>query len=300
VQVNRRGLVAVVAFATLGATTGAAVAQTAPGVIDVRSGGKGRFDTVITDPGGPGGSTVGGAVKKTSGKTSGAGPPVVRFEDGSYSVGGDVGVGCFIERAPELDQPGPPVREAYRRSCDEGTLAAGTGQVIYRAPGSPPPVQVTPAQLAQRAASTLQLPDPQVDLSPSPDIVAYQLVNLPTWWAGENWAPQTQRTQLGPVWAEVTATPVSTRFDGGDGSAPVTCNRRGVKWRSGLPEELPQACRFTYQRANEQVTATISVTWRVTWVGSGGTGGTLPVQTTSSDQPLTVYERQAVVTSGRG
>ena len=36
------------------------------------------------------------------------------------------------------------------------------------------------------------------------------------------------------------------------------------------------------------------MTWRVTWVGSGGTGGELPLMTTETDIPLTVYERQAI------
>ncbi len=289
-------VVLVLLGAGVGLPTGAAAAGPGDPVVTPGAGGKSnQIITVITDPGAPGGSSTDGVPgKKTSGggkKTSGkknsgaASPPAVGFEDGSYSLGG-----CYIE--PQFVDP----------QCDAGPVPANTGPVIPPAPGSPPPppVQVTPAQLAQQAVGELQLPDPQVDLSPSPDIVAYQLVNLPTWWVVENWAPRTQRTQLGPVFAEVTATPVSTRFDGGDGSAPVTCNRAGVKWRSGLPEELPQACRFTYQRSNEQVTATISMTWRVTWVGSGGTGGTLPPLTTSSDQPLTVYERQAVVTYGRG
>jgi len=285
--VNRCCVVAVLAAAALGATTGVAVAQTVPNLIDVRGGGDGIIDTSIVG-GGAAGASKGGT--KLVGSGSGGG-----------GSGGDSDAPvCEFVRLPTSDDPGPPPRKAYVRTCTSSEVNGTLPQIVMLLDAGVLPPQVTPDQLAQRALNQLQLPDPQVDLSPNPDIVAYQLVNLPTWWAVENWAPQTQRTQVGPVFAEVTATPVSTRFDGGDGSAPVTCNRRGVKWRSGLPEELPQACRFTYQRANEQVTATISMTWRVTWVGSGGTGGTLPPLTTSSDQPLTVYERQAVVTSGRG
>lgn len=285
----RIGLAAVATLvtATLVATAAPSLAQTSPQppLIDVR-GGNGTVSTEVGQGGSPGRSK--GGTKLVGGGSGGGGG------------GAEVPDPCRYTRLPESDDPGPPAKEAYVRTCMSSEVNGTLPEIVMLLEAGVLPPQVTPEQLAQRALNALQLPDPQVDLSPSPDIVAYQLVNLPTWWAVENWAPQTQRTQLGPVFAEVTATPVSTRFDGGDGSAPVTCNRRGVKWRSGLPEELPQACRFTYQRANEQVAATISMTWRVTWVGSGGTGGTLPPQTTSSKQPLTVYERQAVVTSGRG
>lgn len=297
-----RAQVLVVAFllgAGVGLPNGAAAAG--PGDPVVTGGKRGTVKTVITNPGAPGSSTGGVPAKKT-GTTGGGGvaPPVVRFDDGSYSVGGDVGVGCFIERAPELDQPGPPVREAYRRSCDEGTLAAGTGQIIYRGAGSPPPVQVTPAQLAQQAVGELQLPDPVASLSPDPATHPYQLVQLPTWFAVDDWAPRTQRTELGPVFAEVTARPVSTVFDGGDGSEAARCPRQGVQWQASLPEDYAASCQFTYRRATERTTATISIVWEITWTGSGGTGGVLPDIVTSSSQDLTVYERQVLVTYGRG
>jgi hypothetical protein len=44
----------------------------------------------------------------------------------------------------------------------------------------------------------------------------------------------------------------------------------------------------------------VSVIWEISWVGSGGAGGTLPSMTTSSTVPIGVIERQAIVTGGRG
>ena len=52
---------------------------------------------------------------------------------------------------------------------------------------------------------------------------ANPIPDLATWWWVDPaaWQPLRQRTQAGPVWAEVTATPVSTTWDAGDGSAVV-------------------------------------------------------------------------------
>jgi hypothetical protein len=45
---------------------------------------------------------------------------------------------------------------------------------------------------------------------------------------------------------------------------------------------------------------TVTTTWSVSWVGSGGAAGTLPVISRSRTFPLRVAERQAVVTGGSG
>lgn len=163
-------------------------------------------------------------------------------------------------------------------------------------PGGPPAVVVTPEQLAQEARNLLDLPVPEVGVNP-PD---YLLVQLPTWWWLENPEPITQRTELGPVWAEVTATPVSSSWTGGDPQPPVQCLGQGVEWRFNLGEEHPGSCRYTYRRASDQWDAQVVAQWEVTWVGAGGTGGELEGLVTEAVVPVTVYERQAVVVDGRG
>jgi hypothetical protein len=115
------------------------------------------------------------------------------------------------------------------------------------------------------------------------------------------------------VWAEVTATPVSTTWDAGDGSAPVTCAGPGTAYDRSLPESQQSTdCSHTFRRSSADqpqtgssvndrfFTVTVTTSWQVTWTGSAGGGGTLPVLTTSSSFPLAVAQRQTVVTGGSG
>ncbi len=178
----------------------------------------------------------------------------------------------------------------------------GVGGVSAAPAGGPPVPVVSPALLAQETVNTLVLPVPHVGVNPNATTAdGYTLVNLPTWWWVENAGqPLTQRTSLGSVWAEVTARPVGSSFDGGEGESAQWCDGPGIQWREGLSEEEPAACRYTYQLAAERHEATVTLHWRVSWVGSGGAGGVFPEMTTSTAVPLRVYERQAVVVSGRG
>lgn len=240
-----------------------------PGGVDVTENIPGRVDTTVEIPGEPGSNGDGG---------------------GARPAGGGPTITCTIEE-------GGAFGSTYLvRVCSDAT------QTIYvpPTPGTPGTPSLTPVELAQSASNRLTLPRPAVGFSPDPASHPYQLVNLPVWWWTLNWAPLSQRTAVGGVFAEVTATPVQSAFDGGDGSEPMPCDRAGQVWHSGLAEDSPKACRFTYRHSGTGLTATITTTWRVTWVGSGGSGGRLPDITTSTSQQLTVYERQAVNTYGRG
>ncbi len=251
--------------------------------------GRGAYDTGIDQPGSGGNGPTTQPVGTGTGSGSGSG-------DGGG--GGDDGPACTYTRAESMDKPGSPVEQAYYRICMEGDVAGGVS-IIYvatAAAGVLPP-SVTPEQLAQRIRNRMVLPTPTVGLNP--DGEPYQLVQFPIWWWVSNWAPMTQRTELGPVWAEVTATPLKSRFDSGYGESRE-CGQPGIPWSQGLPESHPHSCQFTYRQASESFTAQITVTWRVTWVGSGGSGGTLPLMTMSTSQPMRVLERRTVVVDGRG
>lgn len=282
-------------------------AAAVPGDPVVTPGRGSSITTVIDDPGAPGRSVAGVPVKKVAGSGGGGvAPPVVRFADGSYSV--DTGVGgagsgdCFYERVSELDEPGPPVRTAYRRSCDEATLAAETGTIIFRGPGAPPPVQVTPAQLAQRAVGELVLPSPVVRRSPVEtneyEGDPFTWANLWTWfWTDPSaFGPLTQTTSLGPVSATVTARPVGLVFDPGDGGEVVRCAGPGVAWSEVFGnDEPPTGCGYRYRGVTDgPVTTSLGIVWKVSWTGSGGAGGSLPAMTTTTSAPLRVLQVQVV------
>jgi hypothetical protein len=127
------------------------------------------------------------------------------------------------------------------------------------------------------------------------------LVNIPTWFWVDGWAPVRQTTRAGDVWAEVVATPVSATWFPGDGSAPVQCAGPGRPWTSD--DDTAGACRHTYltssaAQPNLVYTARVTVVWRVTWRGSGGRVGTLPLMERQVSFPVAVAERQTVVTMG--
>jgi len=197
----------------------------------------------------------------------------------------------------------------YDVKCSDGNVYLS----IFVPPAAnniPPQVALT-TSLAQRAVNQLQLPVPDVHVNPSGDA----LVGLAEWfWTDPaQWRSLSQRTQAGPVWARVTATPMSTTWNPGNGSPPVTCSGPGTPYdRSVSASSQRSDCTFTYTRSSAEqpqvgagandrfFTVTVTTTWSVSWVGSGGAGGTLPAMSRSRSFPLRVEERQAVVTGGSG
>lgn len=204
---------------------------------------------------------------------------------------------------------GEPGGHWYDVRCSDGSLYLS----IYVPPAAnnvPPPV-VLAGSLARKAVNQMQLPLPDVHVNP----LGEALVGLPEWfWVDPSaWKSLSQRTQAGPVWARVTATPTSTTWDPGDGSPVVSCSGPGTPYdRTRSASSQSSDCTYTYSRssadqpqtgpaANDRFfTVTVTTTWSVSWVGSGGASGTLPVISRSRSFPLRVAERQAVVTGGSG
>lgn len=174
-----------------------------------------------------------------------------------------------------------------------------------------PPAQATPAVLAQQERNRLPLPTPAVQHNPTGDA----LVNLETWWwiDSRQWHVLRQRTAVGPVWAQVTARPVKSVWDAGDGTAPLTCRGGGTPYDTDKSADSQSTdCSHTYAQSsagqpqngtdpNDRFfTVTVTVYWQVRFVGSGGAGGALPMMTRTTTFPLRVEERQTVVTGGSG
>lgn len=255
----------------------------------------GRVGTTVTAPGTPGTQSDGDPTGGSSSSSSGVSCTWKAESDFSQQVFQWIGT----------DSKGT----WYDVTCSDGSYYPGV--YVPPATGNIPPAVVLAGALAKTAANTLVLPKPQVRRNPA----GPALVNLPTWWWVDQaqWSPLRQRTAAGPVWAEVTATPVSTSWDPGDGSAPVVCNGPGTPYDTTRSAESQSTdCSYTYRRSSADqpqtgpsvndryFTVTVTTTWQVSWVGFGGTGGTLPVLTTSSSFPLAVTQRETVVTGGSG
>lgn len=239
--------------------------------------------------------------------------PIVQGAGGATSNGPAVTCTYELDYSNPASHPGDypglhgPGRVAgtdgdyYYRTCSDGTQG-----MVWVPKGQPaagaPAYTVTPEQLALEARNRLVLSQPSVHRSPV-ETNDYQgdpftWVNLWTWfWTDPgDYQPETQTTSVGPIWATVVATPVGLLFDPGDGSDAVRCPGPGRAWTdSDGDDEPPSGCGFQYRHVTDgTVTSRLGILWRVTWTGSGGTGGTLPTMETVTGAPLRVLQAQVV------
>lgn len=173
-----------------------------------------------------------------------------------------------------------------------------------------PPALPSPGTLALQAAERLRLPLPTPSHSPDirfPDGRSGTVVGEHTWFwtTSADWRPHTERVQAGPVWAEVTATPVRLAIEPGNAQPPVACAGPGTPYdRSYGVHAASPDCGVLYERSSatepgEQVRVRWSITWHLSWHGFDGTaptGGTLSPITSRADKELVVVEAQALTT----
>jgi enoyl reductase len=194
------------------------------------------------------------------------------------------------------------------RRDDPGALTC-SGYGVWAEHDEPVPVgelAVTAQMLAEAAYEWLPLPE--VDLALSPDVELPQVVNLATWIWQESGVEEVSATasldRLGLA-VTTTATPVSLALDPGaadatvhaeDGRCSVNADGSiGQAWESGRESEIPP-CGVTYHRAGEGFELTATVTWSVSWTGTGqATPERLPDALMETSHTLTVREVQTIV-----
>ncbi len=208
---------------------------------------------------------------------------------GSAGSGGSghLAEGCTIsapltqQQAEQLGLQWPPPKgESWAViDCLGGQTTAGPQAVLVSTAAGTP--AVTPEQLLTIAMRMLQIPA----LSPgtAPPRGKDGLVGLPEWF----WVPAAEWHALGvtvtagPVWATVTATPDGLTFEPGGGLTGGSCSGPGTSYDPELPAAQQHSdCSYTYQQssasqANHAYQASVVVTWRITWMGSGGAAGLL-------------------------
>jgi hypothetical protein len=167
--------------------------------------------------------------------------------------------------------------------------------------------------LAQRAYRELDLPQPTINRSPDESNSdpafggqAYTWLNLYTYfWTGKNtWSRQQKTVSAGPVSATVTAKPVKFIIDPGNGASRVSCDGPGVPWQQSYAHSAPpaDACAYKYRHTthgNAPLTSTETIQWKVTWHGTGGASGELPLMQTQASASYIVEQIQTVNTGGR-
>ncbi|MEU9554948.1 hypothetical protein [Streptomyces fumanus] len=176
---------------------------------------------------------------------------------------------------------------------------------------APPPryeEAVRPEILAALAYQHMRLPDTEVSLAPE----GTTKVNLPTWaWLDKAVFDEVRATAAIDVpgfhiQATTTARPVSLKLLPGTPDAetyPASGECRinaddsiGEPYTKGKADRTPP-CGITYLRSSGDGTFKLraTLTWDITWTGTGGTGGdNLPDGTFGTTQAVTVQEIQSV------
>ncbi|MFE5397357.1 hypothetical protein ACFQ9U_22720 [Streptomyces sp. NPDC056568] len=201
------------------------------------------------------------------------------------------------------------VRDEKRAEAGDPSAFACDTKTFWVENGDTPNVEnaVTPEVLAQLAYARIKVPDTSVTLAPANTTK----VNLPTWaWLdkakfGE--VSVTASLAVGGVniQATTTATPVSLSLEPGTpdaetypASGECTINADdsiGEPYAKGKADQTPP-CGIKYLRSSGDGTYNLqaTITWDVTWTGTGAAGGKLPSGTFGNDQAVTVQEIQAV------
>jgi hypothetical protein len=173
--------------------------------------------------------------------------------------------------------------------------------LVRTATGAP---KVTTQQLMLQAYGELRVPS----LTPvtAPPLGRDGLVGLPEWFwvSSAGWHPRSVTVSAGSVWATVTATPDGLTFEPGADISPVSCQGPGTAYDPSKPSASQHTdCSYTYVQPSAGLPgnvyqASVSITWRVDWVGSGGAGGVLaPALSLPVAVTIPVAQGEALVTT---
>ncbi|MGW2646765.1 hypothetical protein ACWC2T_18020 [Streptomyces sp. NPDC001393] len=175
--------------------------------------------------------------------------------------------------------------------------------------GDTPPVKnaVTPQILAELAYSRIQLPTTHVSLAPKDTTK----VNLATWaWLDKaDFKPVSVTASLNVpglnIQATTTAKPIALKLEPGTDAAEAypasgecTVNSDGSigePYATGKADQDPP-CGIKYLQSSGNGTFPLkaTITWQISWTGTGGAGGNLPDGTFGTTQDITVQEIQSV------
>jgi hypothetical protein len=194
-----------------------------------------------------------------------------------------------------------PAGQAWAQLACGGPLPGLAAILVSTTSGAP---QATPQQLMIQAYGELRVPS----LTPAtaPPVGREGLVGLPEWFwvSSAGWHPRSVTVSAGTVWATVTATPDGLSFEPGAGISPFTCQGPGTAYDPGKPSASQHTdCSYTYVQPSAGLPgnayhASLSITWRVDWTGSGGSGGVLaPALSVPVTFTIPVAQGEALVTT---
>ena len=196
----------------------------------------------------------------------------------------------------------------YYYDCDDGTSGDTWLCTNCDSPDDDEPDwEALQADLLLEATASLDLPGPQLRhlYDSAPDGRVLGVVRAETWWWTETSGSVTVRAEDGPLWVEVTATPVVLEVDPGDGAPTLSCPGGGTPYDFGQSyhdQEGGSDCVHVYQQTSagqpgETFTVSATLRWDVHWVSGGpvSEAGALPAGATTETFPLPVGEIQSVI-----
>ena len=205
-------------------------------------------------------------------------------------------------KALGLAWPPPKGQHWALMDCIGGNAGAGPRAVLVNnITGTP---QVTPQQLLVQALQELKVP--ALTPATAPPRGHDGLVGLPEWFwvAAGQWHARSVTVSAGPVWATATATPLSLTVQPGAGLGTISCAGPGTAYDRAKPAAAQHTdCSYTYEQPSagqpgSAYQVTVTVTWRISWTGSGGAGGVLdPALTTPAGFAVRVAQGEALVTT---
>lgn len=199
-------------------------------------------------------------------------------------------------------------------TCDTLTAAqaaTATGPNVVWVPyGQIPTVAPPdPAVLAAQASGELPLPTPSPSFAPA----STGYVNFPEWlWINPSiWHPIVMTVSAsnagGTTTVTLTATPVDVVWNMGDTpTAPTVCDGPGIAYNTAIPARRQVSyCTHTYSMSslgqpspdgnpnNDAYPITISIQWRISWSGTGGASGSIPIMDSTARSTLRVEQIQS-------
>lgn len=195
------------------------------------------------------------------------------------------------------------------RIADPASLSCFKERDDWVLNGDKPPTgpAVTPKILAESAYDRIRVPDTVVTLSPDAQLTQTVNLNIWAWLDRTRFKPISVTARLNSlgIWATTTATPIGLHLNAGTpfadvypagGNCPVNADGTiGQKYQSSQANAIPP-CGLTYRKSSDGGTypLTATITWKVSWVGSGGTGGPLDNGVFAQHQDVKVQEIQTV------
>lgn len=159
---------------------------------------------------------------------------------------------------------------------------------------------ITPEQLAAIAVAQLEVPVPEIGITPEPGPGRMATVGVPVWlWTPPAiWEPQSATAALGGLSVTATSELAYVAFDMGDGNT-VTCTSSGTPYQDSFGLTDSPDCGHTYEQTSAEQSGleyaiTATAHYEVVWTGAAT--GSDELVATSGVTPMPVGEYQVVIT----